>query len=98
MVCAFIITGSNLLTATWKGNGTLVDLSWDEMFLSSSPMFFEVSLGTVLGGSDVMQWIETMNTGMRVSPLVPHTDYYLTVTAVNAAGLPETVNVLINHG
>ncbi|XP_071784665.1 uncharacterized protein [Asterias amurensis] len=90
--------GSNLLITTWQGNGTLVDLTWDEMFMSSSPMFFEVSLGTVLGGSDVMQWIETMDTGMRVSPLVPHTDYYLTVTAVNAAGLPETVNVLINHG
>ena len=76
----------------------MVDLSWDGLFVSSSPMFFEVSLGTILGGSDVMQWVETMHTGMRVSPLVPHTDYYITVTAINAAGLPQTVNVVINHG
>ncbi len=87
----------NLLTSIWHGNGT-VDLGWDGLFASSSPMFFEVSLGTVLGGSDVMQWVETMNTVMRVSPLVPHTDYFLTVTAVNAAGLPKTVNEVINHG
>ncbi|XP_033637440.1 uncharacterized protein LOC117298344 isoform X1 [Asterias rubens] len=90
--------GSNFLNTTWEGNGTLVDLSWDGLFVSSSPMFFEVSLGTILGGSDVMQWVETMHTGMRVSPLVPHTDYYITVTAINAAGLPQTVNVVINHG
>ena len=44
-------------------------------------------MGTILGGSDVMQWVETMDTGLRVSPLVPYTDYHLTLTAINAAGL-----------
>ncbi|XP_071798435.1 uncharacterized protein [Asterias amurensis] len=84
------------LTSAWHGNGT-VDLSWDGLFVSSSPLYFEVSIGTILGGSDVMQWVETTNTGMRVSPLVSHTDYYLTVTAINAAGLPQTVNNIIYY-
>ena len=90
----FTFTDLTYLTSAWHGNGT-VDLSWDGLFVSSSPLYFEVSIGTILGGSDVMQWVETMNTGMRVSPLVSHTDYYLTVTAINAAGLSQTVNNII---
>lgn len=96
IVCLFTFTDSKLLTSAWHGNGT-VDFSWDELFVSSSPMFFEASLGTILGGSDVMQWIETMHTGMRVSPLVPHTDYYITVTAINAAGLAQTVKKVVYY-
>ena len=56
-----------------------------------------MSLGTILGGSDVIQWVETMDTSMRVSPLVSYTDYHLTLTAINAAGLSQTVNKIINN-
>ena len=45
-----------------------------------------------------MQWVETMDTGLRVSPLVPYTDYHLTLTAINAAGLSQTVNKIIYNG
>lgn len=57
----FTFTDLTYLTSAWHGNGT-VDLSWDGLFVSSSPLYFEVSIGTILGGSDVMQWVETMNT------------------------------------
>ena len=43
-----------------------------------------------------MQWVETMETGMRVSPLAPSTDYYLTLRAVNGAGLAKTITAVIN--
>ena len=68
------------------------------MFLSSaSALLYEVSLGTLPGGSEVMQWVETMETTMDVSPLEPSTNYYLTLTAVNAAGLSKTVTQLIDN-
>ena len=76
----------------------MVDLAWDGLFSNpSSSLVYEVSLGTIPGGSDIMQWVETMETGMRVSPLVPFTDYHLTLTAINAAGLSHTVNKIINN-
>ena len=42
------------------------------------------------------QWVETMETGIRVSPLAPSTDYYLTVTAINKAGLADTVTKTVS--
>ncbi|XP_038050780.1 uncharacterized protein LOC119723938 isoform X2 [Patiria miniata] len=86
---------SSLIRSTWLGDGT-VDLAWDGLFSSSSSLVYEVSLGTIPGGSDIMQWVETMETGMRVSPLAPFTDYHLTLTAINAAGLSHTVRKIIN--
>ncbi|XP_022088109.1 uncharacterized protein LOC110977889 isoform X2 [Acanthaster planci] len=87
----------SLLRSSWLGDGT-VDLAWDGLFSNpySSSLVYEVSLGTIPGGSDVMQWVETTETGMRVSPLAPYTDYHLTLTAINAAGLSQTVNKILN--
>ncbi|XP_022103295.1 uncharacterized protein LOC110986023 [Acanthaster planci] len=87
----------SLIISSCLGDG-MVDLAWDGLFSnpSSSSLVYEVSLGTIPGGSDIIQWVETMETGMRVSPLAPYTDYHLTLTAINAAGLSQTVNKIIN--
>jgi hypothetical protein len=86
----------SLIRTSWLGDG-VVDFAWDGLFSNpSSSLVYEVSLGTIPGGSDIMQWVETMETGMRVSPLVPFTDYHLTLTAINAAGLSQTVNRIIS--
>ena len=79
------------------GDGML-RLGWQGVFAASpSALVYEVSLGRLPGGSDVIQWVETMETDMDVSPLEPNTDYYLTLTAVNAAGLSETVTKAIDN-
>ncbi|XP_022100380.1 uncharacterized protein LOC110984469 isoform X2 [Acanthaster planci] len=85
----------SLIRSSWLGNGT-VEFAWDGLFSSSSSLVYEVSLGTIPGSSDIMQWVETMDTGMRVSPLVPYTNYHLTLTAINAAGLSHTVRKVIS--
>ncbi|XP_022103276.1 uncharacterized protein LOC110986013 isoform X2 [Acanthaster planci] len=87
----------SLIRFSWLGDGK-VDLAWDGLFSnpSSSSLVYEVSLGTIPGGSDIMQWVETMETGMRVSPLVPYTNYHFSLTAINAAGLFQTVNKIIS--
>ncbi|XP_022105050.1 uncharacterized protein LOC110986986 isoform X2 [Acanthaster planci] len=86
----------SLIRSFWLGNGT-VEFAWDGLFSSSSSsLVYEVSLGTIPGSSDIMQWVETMDTGMRVSPLVPYTNYHLTLTSINAAGLSHTVKKVIS--
>ena len=65
---------------------------------SASPLVYEVSLGTLPGAGDVLHWVETLEAGLRVAPLAPLTDYHLTVTAVNAAGLFDTVSAVISSG
>ena len=47
------------------------------------------------GGSDILQWVETMETRLEASPLHKSTDYYVTLTAINAAGLYETVEHVV---
>ncbi|XP_038050879.1 uncharacterized protein LOC119724031 [Patiria miniata] len=91
-----VVGPPSLLRSSWPSN-TTVDLAWGGLFSSpSSSLVYEVSLGTIPGGSDVMQWVETMESGMNVSRLVPYTDYHLTLTAINAAGLSQTVNKIIS--
>ena len=86
----------NLITSTWHADG-VVDLAWPDLFRSSSPLVYELSLGSLPGAADILQWVETAQAGLEVSPLAPHTDYHLTLTAVNAAGLSVTANKIIHN-
>ena len=42
-----------------------------------------------------MQWVETMDTQLEVFPLQKLTDYYITITAINAGGLFESIRHVI---
>ena len=70
-------------------------ISWIGVFLSQTELVYEISLGTRLGASDVLLWTETMDTEVWVSPLIRFSDYYLTLTAINGAGLFKTFNDII---
>ena len=37
-------------------------MTWSDVFHSTSPLYYEVSAGTVKGGGDIIQWQETRNT------------------------------------
>ena len=79
----------------WKSNDTL-ELSWRDVFMSSTHLWYEVSIGTTFGSSDVMQWVETTKSQISVFPLKKLTDYYITLTAINSIGLSTTINVILN--
>ena len=81
----------------WITNSTL-KLRWTGVFSSSSAssLVYEVSIGKAEGWSDVLQWVETMDTELLVSPLQHLTDYYVTVTGINGAGLYETTKFVLN--
>ena len=70
---------------------TTVHIKWDDVFTANSRLLFKITIGTTEGGSDILQWVETLDTRLIVSPIYKSTDYYLTLTAINAAGLYETV-------
>ncbi|XP_078575732.1 uncharacterized protein LOC144861635 [Branchiostoma floridae x Branchiostoma japonicum] len=65
----------------------ILHLDWTGNFFSQSALVYEVSLGTVRGGSDVMQWMETTKTTMTVTGVDHSRAHYVIITAVNRAGL-----------
>ncbi|XP_072048763.1 uncharacterized protein [Amphiura filiformis] len=79
----------------WTTNTTL-QLQWPGVFSSSSALVYEVSIGLAEGRSDILQWIETMETDLIITPLPRFTDYYVTLTSINAAGLYKTITHVVN--
>ena len=66
------------------------------MFSLGPKLVYEITVGSRLGGSDVMQWVETLKPQTSVFHLDRLTDYYVTVTAINAVGLSKTINEILN--
>ncbi len=93
MLYLYLQTGTTL-TVDWI-EGTKVQIVWNGVFMSATPLIYEVSIGRIEGGSDVLQWIETLDTHMEISPFHRSTDYFITITAINSAGLYETYNYVI---
>ncbi|XP_078573997.1 uncharacterized protein LOC144860568 isoform X2 [Branchiostoma floridae x Branchiostoma japonicum] len=80
-----LVNGSSVVSQ-WQPPDIL-HLDWTGNFLSQSALVYEVSLGTVRGGSDVMQWMETTETAMTVTGVDHSRAHYVIITAVNRAGL-----------
>ena len=47
-------------------NGTMVTVNWSDCFIYTGRLVYEVSVGTTLGGADIIQWQETLNDYMKV--------------------------------
>ncbi|XP_078574183.1 uncharacterized protein LOC144860694 [Branchiostoma floridae x Branchiostoma japonicum] len=65
----------------------ILHLNWTGNFITRSSLVYEVSLGTVRGGSDVMQWVETKETSMTIRGVDHSRAHYVIITAVNRVGL-----------
>ncbi|XP_064650290.1 uncharacterized protein LOC135501842 [Lineus longissimus] len=87
-----ISNGSNIQLA-WTIVNKVITISWRGLFNSSSPLSYEISWGTAQYGADVVQWQES--TDEEIDLLIPigylaiHPSY-LTITAINSAGLYKT--------
>nr|XP_034314147.1 uncharacterized protein LOC105348718 isoform X1 [Crassostrea gigas] len=82
---------SKELSMTWRGSDKEFDVSWDSIFSSQHLLRFEVSAGTAQGGSDIVQWQETLST--RVTFRLPNSiistsrlKVYMIVRAIAAGG------------
>lgn len=50
------------INITWNSTREEVTVSWQDVFFSALPLYYEVSAGTVRGGGDIIQWQETSST------------------------------------
>lgn len=79
------------INSSWTGAS--VRLYWSGKFLSSSVIKYELSVGRVEAGTDVLKFTETLQTEYLVtsSLLDQSTDFYVVLTAISASGLHSTV-------
>jgi hypothetical protein len=67
----FVIKMNNLLSGGSEISttkiGDVITVSWGNIFTYHGRLVYEVSVGTKLGGADIIQWQETLNDFMEVS-------------------------------
>jgi hypothetical protein len=66
-LCVPSILASKQLVIAWDGINKEFAVSWDGVFYSQHPLRFEVSAGTALGGSNIIQWLETRDNNITFS-------------------------------
>ena len=85
---------------SWHAGNEEYTLSWDDIFVSQYPLFYEVSVGTSEGGCDILQWQETTGTSITfglpptisdISKLTLH----VFVRAIDASGTFEDIKFVI---
>ncbi|XP_078334035.1 uncharacterized protein LOC111124258 [Crassostrea virginica] len=91
---------SKELSMIWREADQKVAVTWDDVFSSAHPLRFEVSAGTTLGGSDIIQWQETLATSITFGLPATITStsllkVYMVVRAIAAGGNYEDVLGLI---
>jgi len=84
------------LTNTWPKEW-IMDLDWAGSFMSNSSMFYEMTIGTSYGSSDVVQWRETKDTKIRITGVDHSKEHYVVITAVNKAGLFTTHTYTVSY-
>ncbi|KAL3843246.1 hypothetical protein ACJMK2_021188 [Sinanodonta woodiana] len=88
------------LLLRWNPSGGIVTASWDSFFSSEYPLQYEVSAGTVQGGSDIVQWQKTRENQLIFSfdkEAIGPTgkDVFVSVCAISPSRLYETANAQI---
>ena len=89
-----VITGAAIQTQYNASSGVLLTV-WTGVFRDdeSSPLVFEVSLGSLPGTSNILHWIQASEPRLEAqAALQPGRTYFLTLTAVNPAGLFSTIS------
>ena len=87
------------INITWVDDTTL-HFDWSDKFTASSPLTFELSLGTMMGSGIIQKWVEleTDHTHHTVSDgrLIRSQDYFLGLVAVSRSGLHTTAAVMVD--
>ncbi|KAK2161993.1 hypothetical protein NP493_1549g00025 [Ridgeia piscesae] len=75
----------------------ILNLDWTGVFLSNSSLFYEVNIGTVRGGIDVLNGLETERATLRITGVDHTKHHYVTLTAINKAGLYATSTHIVTY-
>ncbi|KAI0223319.1 hypothetical protein LSAT2_025465, partial [Lamellibrachia satsuma] len=65
----------------------ILNLDWTGMFTSNSSLLYEINIGMTPGGIDILSWMETELTTLRITGVDYTKEHHVTLTAVNKAGL-----------
>ena len=60
-----LLSGGSEISTTKIGD--VITVSWSNVFTYPGRLMYEVSVGTKLGGADIIQWQEILNDYMEVS-------------------------------
>lgn len=87
---------------SWHTGKEEFTVSWEDVFISQYPLFYEVTVGTVEGGSDILQWQETKLTSVKfgLPPTVKNSSklsLHIYVRAISAGGTFEDIKFVIIH-
>ncbi|XP_078701246.1 uncharacterized protein LOC144927586 [Branchiostoma floridae x Branchiostoma belcheri] len=85
------LSGEANVTHAWDSSNTTVMIDWEGVFDAETDLVYEITIGTTLGGNDVQQWVETVETSITVSQLDATKHYFGTITAINQVGMYENV-------
>lgn len=90
------------LDHSWHTGNEEFTVSWEDVFISQYPLFYEVTVGTVEGGSDILQWQETKLTSakFRLPPTIKKSSVvslHVNVRAISAGGTFEDIEFVIIH-
>ncbi len=75
-----------------------LDIQWINVFTSPGPLYYEVSVGTQLGGSSVGKLIITENEFIQINePEITKSGvYFLSIRAISYGGLSAHSNYMID--
>ncbi|KAK3101903.1 hypothetical protein FSP39_007221, partial [Pinctada imbricata] len=85
------------LQVQWNTNSLEFTVSWNGVFSSPHPLYYEVSAGKVRGGGEIVQWLETNATSVTFGLPPAITDWaklnvYMFVRAIAAGGLYDDIH------
>ncbi|KAK2166991.1 hypothetical protein NP493_1290g01014 [Ridgeia piscesae] len=84
------------LRSRWPVQSTLT-LDWTDVFASNSSLVYEVNIGTTQGAIDVLSWLDTERTVLQVARVDHTKEHYVTLTAINKAGLYTTRSFVVAY-
>ncbi|XP_078664145.1 uncharacterized protein LOC144907216 [Branchiostoma floridae x Branchiostoma belcheri] len=86
------------ITITWPSSDTF-HLNWEGSFEPFNPgLFYEVSVGLTEGGGGVFYWVETTETHLSVSGIDHDKEYFVSINAINGAGMYTTAKTVVSYG
>ena len=82
---------------SWNANSQTATASWQNVFTTDHPLYYEVSVRLEDGDGDIVQWQETTDRDIDIelkTEKIPETGATLefSVRAINHAGYFETVS------
>jgi hypothetical protein len=96
----YCISDGQSLIVSWHAGNKELTISWDNVFISKYPLFFEISAGTVEGGTNILQWQETTRPSITfgLPPTITNPSklrVHLFVRAINVGGIYEDIKGFI---